>query len=372
MQTPPSTSYHFARARYVTNIPEPHDLTPLNSPFAPSPSTVLRHLLSQPEPPVAQSREIILEYVLGREQKYRTTKHGKGGKGTLGREGFEEIGKRLGEIEQGLQDASSLALLLSIRLSLSYFTLRELADQLLLLPISDAERTIVQHIRRRLPGEGRFGVGKELEQVESLVSSRPALRPAFRSAKTRTLLPQQPKHPIPLPAPSKAIVIKQISAQPDSSFALEMVSEYLTREKREYMMKTKWAKSGREQLGKDLGDMEAAVPSLLPVFLVLRRTFALPPSPLPSDVVEPYLDVLPVPPDPDDVPFRQPTVQSTTAALYVNPRLDDKAAARVLDELVESEKEKIPVEDHVEWIGRLIDNVQKRASLPVSMSLSTR
>ena len=62
-----------------------------------------------------------------------------------------------------------LTLVLSLRLSLSYFTLRELSDQLLVLAAPDAERTLVQHIRRRVQGEGRFGIGKELEYLEDLV-----------------------------------------------------------------------------------------------------------------------------------------------------------------------------------------------------------
>jgi hypothetical protein len=55
-------------------------------------------------------------------------------------------------------------------MSLSYFTLQELADELLQLGVGDAERILVQHIRRRVQGEGRYGVGKELELVEEMVS----------------------------------------------------------------------------------------------------------------------------------------------------------------------------------------------------------
>jgi hypothetical protein len=74
----------------------------------------------------------------------------------------------LSELDEPRQIGVTLCL--SLRMSLSYFTLRELAGQIMLLNLADAERTLVQHIRRRVQGEGRWGVGKELEYVESLVS----------------------------------------------------------------------------------------------------------------------------------------------------------------------------------------------------------
>ncbi len=169
-----------------------------------SPAAIINHLLSQPPPSLEHSREVILEYVLAREGKLREKKPGRGGKGTLGRDGFEDISKRLGEVEDGLRGASTtlndpaghrrsksqpsidqdledphkigLALVLSLRMSLSYFSPQELANQLLLLAIGDAERVIVQHIRRRVQGEGRWGVGKELECVEALVSKPSSAR----------------------------------------------------------------------------------------------------------------------------------------------------------------------------------------------------
>lgn len=156
------------------------------------------------------------------------------------------------------------------------------------------------------------------------------------------------------------------------------MTEYLTREKREWMLKTKWAKTGRDQLGRDLGEIEAALclthrnaspqaSTLLPIFLLLRRTFTLPPSPLPSDFTEPYMDILPAPPDPDDVPFRPPGVQTTCASLYVNPRLSDAAAYEVLEELVLSEMEIVKQEGATEeecanWVDEVIESVQKRVS----------
>ncbi|WRT70792.1 uncharacterized protein IL334_007791 [Kwoniella shivajii] len=477
----------------------PTDLTPPMGPFplarSASPATILHHLLSQPPPSIEHSREVVLEYVLAREMKLREKKPGRGGKGTLGKDGFEEISKRLGEIESGLRGEAvnstspkqmmsimpdayptpksdkslgldenqqiGLTLVLSLRMSLSYFTLQELTNQLLLLALGDAERTLVQHIRRRVPGEGRWGIGKELEYVESLtLPRRPALRPAFRSAKLRTLLPSKPLYPIQLPAPSKATCIKLIqslareveaggpvvaaghtvggfsspttyspsnerthflsrkgaSASPTTTsmslgnspqtplaflppplhspgsgdarmpqanpnaltnYTMELISEFITREKREHIAKSKWAKSGREQLGKEVGDIESALclsskssptaltPTLIPIFLLLRRTFALPRSPLPLNITEPYLDILPAPPDPDDVPFREPTVQTTTASLYVNPRLEDAAAAVVIEELVETEKENVhnaggTGQELVKWLVNMIDSVEKR------------
>ncbi|ORY31294.1 hypothetical protein BCR39DRAFT_527314 [Naematelia encephala] len=479
-RTPPHLARAFDRARYVTNIPQPSDLTPPTGPFplsrSASPETILHHLLSYPTPTLEHSREVILEYVLAREGKLKEKKPGRGGKGTLGRDGFEEISRRLGEIEDGLRGLFSprgptadlpsssrnpypspkpdneldesrqlgLALLLSLRLSLSYFTLQELANQLVVLPVADAERTLVQHIRRRVAGEGRWGVAKELEYVESIaLSRRRALKSAFRSAKARTNLPPRPNYPIPLPAPSKSVCIKLLNAfakdfesvpsapvtpafspageksyfarrtpyspansavggspktphstlppslgspssqsavlddpNPLANYALELVSEYLTREKREQMAKAKWAKSGRDQLSKDLGEIEAATcmiksaagpqaSKLLPIFLLLRRTFALPASPLPAGITEPYLDILPAPPDPDDVPLREPTVQTTTAALYVNPRLDDARALDVIEELVETEKEHVEsmgatYDEMVDWVVAQVENVKKR------------
>lgn len=117
------------------------------------------------------SREVILEFVLAREMKLKEKKPGRGGKGTLGRDGFEEIGARLGDVESQLDanDELNRALLLSLRMSLSYFTLPGLAQRLLSSAVPDAERILIQHIRKRVQGEGRYGVGKELLYVEELV-----------------------------------------------------------------------------------------------------------------------------------------------------------------------------------------------------------
>jgi hypothetical protein len=183
----PGLGRAFDRARYVTNVPQPSDLTPPMGPFplarSASTSTILHHLLLTPPPTIEHSREVILEYVLAREMKARDKKPGRGGKGTMGRDGFEEISKRLAEVESGLTTGpeENRQIGLTLILSLSYFTLQELADQLLQLGVGDAERILVQHIRRRVQGEGRYGVGKELELVEEMVS--------FASAWLTTVFP---------------------------------------------------------------------------------------------------------------------------------------------------------------------------------------
>ncbi|TXT13035.1 hypothetical protein VHUM_01436 [Vanrija humicola] len=469
-------------AQYVTNIPPPTDLTPPATTSAhahsASPATILAHLVSKPTPSVQQMREVVLEYVITRETRLRERKYGRGGKGTLGRDGFEEIAGHINEIEEGLRGKGqlagprgvvlanpvasdeeldeerqiALALLLSLRMLLSYFTLADLARQLLRQTPTDAERTLVQHLRRRVAGEGRFGVGKELEYVEGLtLNRRPALRPAFHSARARAHLPQRAVYAVPLPAPGKSACLKLLTAfvrdieqagpgaavsymqrgpsyglasdrqgnsgafrnrkgsprttggspsspssptlggspvksnhlplpsdpTPIASYAQELLSEWLMREKREYMLKNKWVKTGREQLSKDLGDIETSLcmaskgmpskhaQSLLPTFLYLRRTFALPPSPLPRAITDTYLDMIPSLPDPDFIPLREPTVSSTTAALYVNPRLDDGSALEAVEELLETEREKgitagVSEEKTIAWLQGLVDQVEKR------------
>lgn len=189
-QTPPHVSSAFDHARYLTSIPDISNLTPPSGVFplhrSQSPATILAHLLSEPAPSIEHSREVVLEYVLARETKARDKRPGKGGRGTLSREALEEISDRLTEIESGLMTDDGrrlsrneldeprtlgMTLLLSLRMSLSYFTLQELSKQLLEVTLGIGERILVQHIRRRLPGEGRWAVGKELEYLESLVRS---------------------------------------------------------------------------------------------------------------------------------------------------------------------------------------------------------
>jgi hypothetical protein len=81
--------------------------------------------------------------------------------------------------------------------------------------------------------------------------------------------------------------------------------------------------------------------------------------------VDPYYDVLPERPDPDSIPLREPTVSSITASLYVNPRLDDAAALNVIEELLESEREKgvnadVSEEKTISWLNGQIDQIEKR------------
>lgn len=111
----------------------------------------------------------------------REKKHGRGGKGTLGRDGFEDIASKLAEVEEGLRlpgidtmqlssnRQTGLALILSLRMSLSYFTPTEMGHQLLKLATPDAERVIVQHIRKRVAGDGRYAIGMELLHLEHMV-----------------------------------------------------------------------------------------------------------------------------------------------------------------------------------------------------------
>jgi hypothetical protein len=83
--------------------------------------------------------------------------------------------------------------------------------------------------------------------------------------------------------------------------------------------------------------------------------------------MDPYLDILPTEPDSDNIPFREPTVGSVTAQLYVNPRLNDDAALAVLEELLDGEKEKVDSvggsrEDAEDYYASLVDSVEKRVS----------
>lgn len=163
-----------------------------------------------------------------------------------------------------------------------------------------------------------------------------------------------------------------------AEYTKEVVTEFLTREKREYMLKTKWARTGRDQLSKDLGDMELSLclaskqqpgpmaQALVPVFLELRRTFVLPNSPLPTKLIDAFVDLLPAEPDPDDVPFREPSLQTATSSLYVNPRLDDPAAFEILQELVTYEKEILQergMDDVSSPLVQIVEYVEKRVSL---------
>lgn len=173
-----------------------------------------------------------------------------------------------------------------------------------------------------------------------------------------------------------------VDQTPIENYTHELISEWLTREKREYMAKNKWAKSGRDQLHKDLLDIETALcvsgkgapskhtPELLPVFLLLRRTYSLPATTLPNSVIGSAYEMLPMPPEPDGVPLAEPTVSSATAQLYVNPRLPDTAALDAIEELLESEREKgmnadVSVEKTISWLLGQVEQIQKRVRISV-------
>lgn len=142
------------------------------------------------------------------------------------------------------------------------------------------------------------------------------------------------------------------------------------------MLKCKWAIKGREALSKDLSEIESATclgkggasphaGELIPIFLVLRRSHNLPKSSLPISIIEPYLDLVPAPPDEDSIPYREPSVANTTAKLYVNPRLDDTAAYEVLEELLDSERELVAESEaddakKAEYLTEQVDLIQKR------------
>jgi hypothetical protein len=128
---------------------------------------------------------VVYEYLSIRENKLKEKKYGKGGKGTLSREALEDMSARLTEIEDGLCHVDGrrlekeeldnartrgMTLVLSIRMSFSYFTLQELSTQLLLIDIPTCEGLLVHHIKRRVEGEGRWSVGNELEHLERIVS----------------------------------------------------------------------------------------------------------------------------------------------------------------------------------------------------------
>jgi hypothetical protein len=147
-----------------------------------------------------------------------------------------------------------------------------------------------------------------------------------------------------------------------------LISEYVTREKRDHMRLERWIKSGRKQLSKELDEIEDKVcfplgrpgaggkkrsvssstagmgqgqgpggthnEVLLPVFEVVRRVHALqgPPGDEPCGFTP--LTVLD-----EGEKYAPPTVQTITSALYVHPRLDTDEAVGIIMELVDHEKD---------------------------------
>lgn len=101
---------------------------------------------------------------------------GAGGKHTIGAAGFENISSKYLALEKSLPAPPSsltLALLLSVRMSLGYLTREEIGKQLEggVLGVGDGEACLRIWVGRRLPGEGRFNMGKILEGLEKQVSS---------------------------------------------------------------------------------------------------------------------------------------------------------------------------------------------------------
>lgn len=168
---------------------------------------------------------------------------------------------------------------------------------------------------------------------------------------------------------------------PLATFAFELLSEFLTREKRENMRAEKWFKSGRKTVSRDIDELEdrmcfapagasggqfAALrgnssnssrkksvagmlasgqvenQELLPVFELLRRIYLLEPrggGPLRGQdaVLPPGLQPVYLPEM--DEPYLPPTVQTITSALYVSPPLPTVEAVEVIMELVDHEKD---------------------------------
>lgn len=236
-----------------------------------------------------------------------------------------------------------------------------------------------------LPAPSKTGCVKLIQSFAADTGVSPSTyfsRRGFAGSSTDSSSPKSPISPLPLSPTS-------LPADPNrlAEYTQELVTEFLTREKREYMLKTKWARSGREQLSKDLGDIELSLclvskqqpgplaQALVPVFLELRRTFLLPNSPLPTKLIDAFVDLLPAPPDPDDIPFREPSLQTATSSLYVNPRLDDTAAFGILQELVTYEKEILQergMEDVSSALVQIVEYVEKRVRQFQSSCSSTR
>lgn len=360
----------FDEARLLTHLPPHTDLTPdlmsrsLSRTI--SKAQVGAVLSGLPDAvTLGNAREVVLEWALGVEASKSTAEGKFGGKGTLSAAALEDIGSKFDELEEALGgngNADALALLLSIRLSLGYLNEVQLLQQLESLSLSDGEAVLRHYIKRRLPGEGRFAMGKVLEGLTVQVGSRrPALKAVMRTVKRKCLLPEQPVHRLAQPPPNKSKCISAIQSFVSSSasttsaadnldeaiaaYALEILSEYVVKEKRDYMRNEKWIKSGRKALSRDFNDLEDKLSSmfsgngkqgtspLLPIFDVIRRQYNLEPASKPNTSFTPMtiLD--------ESEAYYPPTAQSVTSALYCNPRLDTARAVDVLIELVDYEKD---------------------------------
>lgn len=354
-------------------------------------------------------REVLLEWAWGMEVKLaegessssdpsdgrsstgQTGTAAQGGKGSIGSAGFNEIIHAFetlvtAHLPRPVPPSLS-AVLLSVRMSSGYLTLEELGAQLSsLLGLMEGERCLRIWVGRRIQGEGRFRMGEVLDGLVKgrQVEGRPALKGVVRMVRGKFLLPdgQAGRCRVPLPAPGKGKVIAllkeqallqaqsqdQASSSSSSSstspftglagYTFELVSEYITREKRDSMRSEKWTKSGRKQLGRDLDEIEDKLcfpgsvaktgaaaaegpenPGLLRVFDVLRRIHALDPVGSKTSTMTGGRDFQPVDiPDWDDA-YLPPTVQTVTSALYVQPPLPTPRAVSCVMELVDYEKD---------------------------------
>jgi hypothetical protein len=329
---------------------------------------------------LGNAREVVLEWALGLEASKSTPEGKFGGKGTVSVTALEDIGAKFDELAEALgggrrdrqiavdstiiASADALALLLSIRLSLGYLNEEQLLQQLETLPLSDGEAVLRHYVKRRLPAEGRYTIGKCLEGLEIQADRRrPALKAVIRTVKRKYLLPEQATYRIPQPPQNKSKCVSSIqsfvssSAAPSGSmdnldeaiaaYAFEILSEFCLKEKRDYMRSEKWIKSGRKGLSKDVNDIEEKLSGmfsgvgkrsggspLLPVFDVIRRLYnleAATSSGAPSFSPTTILD--------ERATYYPPTAQSVTSALYCNPRLETAKAVLVLIELVDYEKD---------------------------------
>ncbi|GHJ87683.1 hypothetical protein NliqN6_4085 [Naganishia liquefaciens] len=380
-KTPPSMDSAFDEARLLTHLPPHNDLTPdlMSRSLSRTISKAqVASVLSQLPDAVTlgNAREVVLEWALGLEGSKSTAEGKFGGKGTLAAAALADIGTKFDEIAEALggqrQDpsgvsdsadganAEAMALLLSVRLSLGYLDEKQLLQQLDSLSLSDGEAVLRHYIKRRLPGEGRYAMGKVLENLDSqIVTRRPALKAVIRVVKKKFLLPDHAVHRLPAPPQNKSKCISSIQSfsssipsgsaasdeldQTIASYTMEVMSEYVVKEKRDYMRSEKWLKTGRKSLSKDVNDIEDKLTNsgsgqqgtlrLLQTFDLLRRLHNLEPPANGSTTFTPTTI-----PEENEAYF-PPTAQSVTSALYCYPRLDTARAINVLMELVDYEKD---------------------------------
>lgn len=371
----------FDEARSLTHLPPHTDLTPdlMSRSLSRTISKAqVASVLSQLPDAVTlgNAREVVLEWALGLEGSKSTAEGKFGGKGTLAASALADIGAKLDEIAEALggqrhdpngvsdsadgANADALALLLSIRLSLGYLGEKQLLQQLDSLSLSDGEAVLRHYIKRRLPGEGRYAMGKVLESLESqVITRRPALKAVIRVVKKKFLLPEQAVHRLSTPPANKSKCIGAVqsfassiasgSAASDTldeaiaSYTLEVMSEYVVKEKRDYMRSEKWLKTGRKSLSKDVNDIEdklagsgsgnQGVSRLLQIFDLIRRLHNLEQSARANATFTP----LTIPEE--NEAYYPPSAQSVTSALYCYPRLETAKAVNVLMELVDYEKD---------------------------------